>query len=512
MVGGLLKWLTVEKRATYFTRSSLVARVGVCLKEVGYLMNVRSWDGLEPYPRLSGANVVLVLGGVSLTDTMMLSEDDEIPQYPCLHHYSHNTVGAMFCNAVYDQSEISPETFQNIYENVYLRIQEHLTYKWTAVPFKERLETTATVKVVLIWKPWTGKLANRSIASRLASMNFPTLGDTIAFCYEGLDNEAALGKILEFKKGKAHKTTSRSLIHFRAVTASIVLSVIAKLSGNTFENCRHLIALSLTTDNWLKSMCSCLDHSINSLSLTEVALLLAVVHAGVEPTAAFQLQRKTVIGWRQGVYAVIPARLTEMAPSNSAIELQCIDRFWGNSVVYEDGSIRGGHGSGIFEDIDMLADIEKISSGDVQSLRGPHLGPPRSGPADLPLYLSIERPLHYNSKDLSLRGRIDGQPLGTVAIVSILEVLIHSLEDARNCSGHASSRPVFNVRPSLWAKQEHYKPIGGDFNTFIPVQGDNSWTLFLARETSSYNRKIVFGCSTCAGESAETGSPLIGFT
>ena len=43
---------------------------------------------------------------------------------------------------------------------------------------------------------------------------------------------------------------------------------------------------------------NCLDQAIVSLSLSQVALLLAVVHAGANIAAVTQLQDKKVIGWR----------------------------------------------------------------------------------------------------------------------------------------------------------------------------------------------------------------------
>lgn len=168
-------------------------------------------------------------------------------------------------------------------------------------------------------------------------------------------------------------------------------------------------------------------------------------------------------------------------------------------------------GRGIFENSNMLSKVENISGGDVQSLRSPYLAPPVSEVADVPLYLSIERPLHYSSRDLSLRGRILGSPVGTVAIDSILEVLIRSLDVNPKCPGHPSSINVFNIKPSLWAGDEYYKPIGGSFNSYISVKDNTSWALFLAGQTAGYDGKIVLGCVDCAGETSEHGSPLIGY-
>jgi hypothetical protein len=513
MVGGLLKWLSTENRSTYFTRSSLVARVASCLKEIGYLINgIETWNGTDCRPKTSGSRVVLVLGGSSETDTHMLSDDEQIPGYPFLHHYSFRTVGAMLTNSAYDQSGISIESFQNIFEDIYQGIDERLTVKWSAVPFAESTESVAPIRVTLTWKPGKSQLLNRSIATRIASMNFPTLAEKIAFCYEGVvDNEHALQEILSFKKHKPLKTSSNSIMLFRAATASIIIAMAAKLSGDTFKDCQHLTRLRLTTDDWIKPMCNCLDGSANYLSLKQAVILLAAVHTGAEPIA-FQSQDSRIIGWRDGIYAVLPSLLIEMRPATEAVGLRCIDSFWGNCLAYEDGSIKAGNGSGIIEDTSILEEAEQIMSSDVQSLRGPHLGPPIPGPPDVPLYLTIERPLHYNSRDLSLRGRIAGNPVGTVGVIQILQVLLHSLEQSPCTGRHLATNVVFNIKPSVWTKRDNYKPVGGKFNSFIPVKEDSSWALFLAGQTESYNGRIVFGCPQCAGDSVEIGSALIGYT
>lgn len=514
MVGGLLKWLTLDRKTKYFTRSSMVARVAVCLKEVGYMVNVGRWDGVEPYQGTSGPAVVLVLGGSSPTDIMMLSDGDEIPQALCLHHYAHSTVGALFSNAAYDQCDTAPETFQNIYEKIHDKIRTHLDYTWSVVPFDERTSSSSIIQISANLKQWNGSLANRSIAIRLASMNFPMLGDRLAFCYEGLDNEAALKDIQSYKSSKPQKTTTKSLIHFRAMTASIVIAMAGRLALHSFDKCHHLTKINLTGDDWLKSMCRELDQLNSSITMRQGALILAAVHAGAEPTAAFKTDSQSVIGWRQGIYAVIPSLLAEMAPTRDAVGLMCVDEFWGNAFVYDDGSVRGGKGSGTFEDINgKLKNIETNSAGVIQSFRSPYLGPPDSKEADMPLYLSIERPMHYNnSRDLSLRGRINGTSVGTVAVEDILEVLLRSFEEAPLCSGHTNRNPVFNIKASTWAEDEHYKPLGGDYNSFISVKGNKSWALFLAGQTTAYNGRIVFGCPDCAGDMVQTGSLLIGFT
>ena len=73
MIGGLLKWISLDNSHEYRTRSSAVARIAAYLKEKGYnISNIITWTDIGTLPNTIGTKVVvLVLGGASETDPLM---------------------------------------------------------------------------------------------------------------------------------------------------------------------------------------------------------------------------------------------------------------------------------------------------------------------------------------------------------------------------------------------------------------------------------------------------------
>lgn len=522
LVGGVLKWVVQERRSTYFTRSSLVARVAVSLREAGYpIRSIQSWDGKDfSSTKFGASSVVLVLGGsfkTQETDPLQLSVDEQIPSRGFTHHYSFRTTGAMLCNAHFDKATIGPEACQTIFEGVHAKITECLIPKWKV---KVVSEVDRQVGVALTWRTRNAGTRNNAIAIRLASLHFRLLTESVAFCYEDIATQEVLTDVLAYRASKPLKTQSANLICYQVVTASIVLGMVACLAGRDFDSLRHSTLLVFTDEHWLKQMCACLDKSESFLNITEATTLVAAVHAAVDSHEVLRDAKQATIGWRSGIYAVIPSLLLVMEPTPDAIGIRCVDSFWGNAIVYPDGSIKSGMGNGILETTDELpsyapdADNCQQASNpatSLQRLHEPLVAPPQSAPSDTSLYLSIERPVHYQSHDLTLRGRVDRRGVGTVSVVFIIEVLLHSLEAVKICRGHDRCDVVYNVKVSQWNAEQNTKVVGGQYNTFVPVQNDASWALFLAGQTAHYSGRVVFDCPQCVAESLEKGSVLIGY-
>lgn len=149
----------------------------------------------------------------------------------------------------------------------------------------------------------------------------------------------------------------------------------------------------------------------------------------------------------------------------------------------------------------------------LQALDMPWVGPAALGGPDVPLYLSLERPLHYSDPDLCFVGRIGGLVVGAVGVFDVLYTLLRSLELHKpdNCPGHDTTCNVVNVKPSVWAANRHVKPACDDKITFISVEGDGTWALFLAGETTYFRGRIVFNCVDCVAKSGASARVYIGY-
>lgn len=305
-----------------------------------------------------------------------------------------------------------------------------------------------------------------------------------------------------------------ALAHFRVLSAAIVISITARLADGTFEAVSHSTQLELSNEDvWLEPMCKVLDGAYGSgLGLHKAVSVLAAVHAAHQPELIKNCDSR-VLAWRRGVYAVVPSILLNMTPTQEAIGFRCLDRFWANVTVREDGSIRSAQTSASLQDLDMMRDLvaKGSHSSALQSLNNPWLGPPSPSTPDVPLYLSVERPLHYSAPDLCFVGRIGGSVVGAVGIDYVLSTLLRSLNENSNCLGHTSTSTVVNVKASSWAASKYSKPASEELITSIPVSGDPSWALFLAGETAYFNGRIVFKCVECAANQAGSHGVLIGY-
>ncbi|KAI9735066.1 MAG: hypothetical protein M1818_006643 [Claussenomyces sp. TS43310] len=143
--------------------------------------------------------------------------------------------------------------------------------------------------------------------------------------------------------------------------------------------------------------------STTGLGLHEVVSTLAAVYAAHEPELIEHCD-PLVIAWRCGSYVVVPSIIISMGMSLSsqAVGFQSLDAYWGNVEVREDGSVRSAITPGYSENQKMPEEVIYQGSGlqDLGLQRNPWCGPPSAGLADLPLHLSIDRPLHYSEPDL----------------------------------------------------------------------------------------------------------------
>jgi hypothetical protein len=96
---------------------------------------------------------------------------------------------------------------------------------------------------------------------------------------------------------------SRDLVIFRVITASIALTIAARLAENDFKMTQHSICLDLAGGSWLETICPMLDGSYSArLDLNGPVFVLAAVHAGCPNTLAeHQDVKDALVGWFNGL-------------------------------------------------------------------------------------------------------------------------------------------------------------------------------------------------------------------
>jgi hypothetical protein len=505
MVGGLLKWVGSDSGETYYTRSGLAARVATYLKAIGYgIGRIQQWDGSGESPQLLGSkNVLLVIGGSVPTDHLQL-EEEVVNEIGYLHHYRYQTTGAMLLSALHYQSSLYPEVLQTHFEEIYTFIESNLDVDY-------EIKDALGLKVKFSWSsnlPDSGALERR-----LASFYFPTSAKYISRCYRRIATENMLDKVTSGKSAMAgFETLSEDVALFRAVTAAITFSIVSRLAKSDFKQKSHLTSLDLGAEGWLDELCPILDHALTSdIEYSKAAFALATVHAGQNPEYISNCPY-SVIGWRSGTYSVLPGILLDLSLDKNAMEFKCLDRFWGNVIVHEDGSLRSSTSPALLQGDEGLDDIMTGDASSLQMLSRPWFGQPDRGPPDEPLYLSIERPMHYSSRDTAFVARLRGTVVGTVGINNVLRTLLYSLDEPFLCPGHSNPLKVVNCKASAWVANRHSKPVRDGIFTFIPCQKDKLWTIFLAGQSSYFNGRIAFHCVDCCIDKASTsGGVIVGY-
>ena len=188
-----------------------------------------------------------------------------------------------------------------------------------------------------------------------------------------------------------------------------------------------------------------------------------------------------------------------MKVSADRFDLVCIDYFWANVKVREDGSIRTGfHPTVDRHEIDLHH--LGANSSTLQRLEEPSVGTAIPLAPDTPLYLSLSTPLHLGEPDLCFTARIGGSIVGTASISSVMHSLFLSRVEPKDCPGHDNPAQVFNIKTSIWAQDPYSKPTHKDHPVFLPVSGDHCWALFVAGQMNEQGGQIVSRCVNCAVE------------
>jgi hypothetical protein len=241
------------------------------------------------------------------------------------------------------------------------------------------------------------------------------------------------------------------------------------LAPEDFDSLRHSVNIVLDTPDWVAQMSSVIDNGLHpghesqpsslGFPLWKAVQIVAVIHAASSPDWVDQeadVDVRRIIGWRSGVYAVLPSLFFEMAPTEKAIGIRCLDRFWANAVVRSQGSIHTQDNT-LMYGLSTKAESSGVNVPDTEASLSLvntggkcHFGPAVTRPADRLLYLSLEKSARLPQHDIAFCGRVDGDSVGMVSVLSIIQTIIISLEASQQCLGHVNTVPqtVYNVQTS----------------------------------------------------------------
>ncbi len=267
---------------------------------------------------------------------------------------------------------------------------------------------------------------------------------------------------------------------------------------------------------------------------SDVAMLIASIHCAQPPVVRedtsladndqrVMIKAAETIGCRKEAYAVLPNLLFSLASelSISMLGFRCVDSFIRKTFQTEATASLGVAGAIQHKDPELYQTLLAQSDDEAQLVQANNnvfLGPPTLRFPDTSLYLNIETRIIIDEPLLGLCGRIKGEAVGNVGIPVIPINLLLSLAykeggDARTepCTRHAafcssdSAPKMLNVPAAVWALAKDTKPTGDhDVHTYIPVQSNSAWALFIAGESQC---RISFGCAFCAAE-CKSGAKL----
>ena len=305
-----------------------------------------------------------------------------------------------------------------------------------------------------------------------------------------------------------------------AVTAVTVVSVVSGFGVDGFKVSQHATSLNLTYPDWLDDMCKILDKAlVSGLKYNQIVSALAVIHSAPAPNV---LQAKDrIIAWRSGIYSVVPSLLLSMSASPGAVALQCIDTYWANVNVREDGSIKSVATRSLLEDWLLIEEIQGENSSSLQPLSRPWMGLLRPGPPNVPFYMTIETTLHYSQPDLCFVGRIGGSVIGSMGVLDVLRDLFRNMDELGHCPCHTSPFAVINVKASQWAnsrrannrrannRRANNRRAKSAVRTYAPVEGYDWWAIFVSGQSCYSNGRLALRCADCTVERAGSGSVVV---
>ena len=372
LISGLLRWVMQESPQDYWTRSASVARVAACLKASGYAIGQTVvWDGVGERPRAPGSrNLILVVGGSWQTDSLA-DENFQPPSSVLTLYYQPQSIGSLFNTALYNLFDTIPEVYQTDFEDINEDIKRRLELSEAFVKAAQPSEEPNTYEDYIVsanfqWTNLGSESRCSAIARRLAAIYFPSMAEFVAPCYMRIASATNVKKVSQNIKSRGRiDSFPEQLARFRAVTAMIIISIAGRLAPETFAAVRHATVLDLSLDTWIAHLSKIINDAFSSsLSLSAAVRILAAVHTGHGPGSSPEEEdHDLLVGWRQGVFAIMPSLVMHMNMNQKAFGLECIEMFWANVKVREAGSIRSAQTRFIPIDVHTKGDDAQLLKG-----------------------------------------------------------------------------------------------------------------------------------------------------
>ncbi|KAI1391982.1 uncharacterized protein F4822DRAFT_111469 [Hypoxylon trugodes] len=495
-VVGLLRWIRSGNTQPYLTRSAVVCHVAICLKEVGYMIGViRAWDGEGEIPT-HRRGIILVTGGSHDTDPEMLTGDtlNLGAKRAVIHYYRQETVGSLLFNIFGHLSTLQADAYDNYFRETNKCIKNALRLTWANVtmgrPKAGEVRRPNHIAAVLSRKE-ASQLRPSKIAVSLAHIYFADLAEIIAPCYEVIAQDEVLAAMRAHFKNNTTTLTPEA-IEFRIISLSIFISIAEILAGPDYDKLQHAIKIDVPPDQFLESVSRMQSHLKNgAMDYWEVVMFVAVFHAHADPSVLMEPPDDGIVGYRDGAFAVLPALIFHLKPDQQALGLRCVDEFY-SLPVQSDNKIRSSRS-------DPWLPTEREED--------PHeymVDYPKLAPADVDIYLSVERLPTQQSPVICLAARHGGYLVGTVGIKPVIDTINRSpIAFMDSCKGHSTRTMARILQSSDWLKHRLYNSIDQDrYNNYITVANHPLWALFLAGQdaTNSGGVYIVFGCFDCTAE------------
>lgn len=515
LLSGLLVWLSESESDPYYTRSALAARNAAYLKAVGYPIGpICVWEGQGDPPVPKPRGVVLVVGGSFDTDPqsapftrVAIADINASLKF----YFREETIGSMLVNALGVKTNLMPESVQEMFSYVQTCIAQTLSFNWEMRPresqkYKGLPEIVDRDGITLFCMCQIKNPDRRPkpLASSLASIYFGTTSEFVASCYERIATASCVANVREEKLSDLDLVDSIDLAWFRIVTTSIIYCIAECLSKDDFKALFHVMKIRLCSNDWLESMTQRLNHTLRSgIPFYEAVIIVGVVHAAAS-TDLLELQtveRSCILGVRNGCYAVVPALLSSMSPTDESIGLACFDKFIANLPVFPDSSIRGE---------DVTGPGWSPPERGALDTSWQSLGEPIDAPADLSLYVGIERAHHSNAPSTVMCARVRGAVAGTMSIRRIMWNIAKSVKASTSCNGHVIRQQVITLTPSTWAVlgQDRWERFGSELtkrhHLYLPALGDAAWALYVAGSMLHTQVAISYGCFECAATAIES--------
>jgi hypothetical protein len=206
--------------------------------------------------------------------------------------------------------------------------------------------------------------------------------------------------------------------------------------------------------------------------------LLSIFHSGRQLHRDYnEIEHRfnpLLVGFKNGIYTVLPALIYEMHPGFQSLGFRCSDVFHANITARPDGCIFSAM-SDLWRSTPFDTSPNNDPSQSLTHQLSSYIAPPTGRPPDIPLYLNFERPHNQDPSraQIVLASRIGGELIRYSGIHDVLLSLISSLTNKIVSCTKRYKQPAHALicRPLTWLKK---RPMHRSLqhHTYISVKDD----------------------------------------